>query len=55
MGKMGSLPKLLMCAAGFLVGGLVGSLAGAATGINFLPAVFGIIGLVVAIWWVKDR
>ena len=55
MGDMGSLPKLLICAAGFLLGGLVGSLVGAATGINYLPGIFGIIGLVLVLRWVKDR
>lgn len=55
MDAMGSLTKLLLCAGGFLGGGAIGSGITFATGVSSLPAIFGIIGLVVAIWWVKDR
>lgn len=49
MDAMGSLTKLLLCAGGFLGGGAIGSGITFATGVSSLPAIFGIIGLVVAI------
>ena len=55
MGEMGSLTKLLFCVGGFIGGGAIGSGISVATGINYLPGIFGIIGLVLVVRWVKDR
>ena len=56
MSEMGKLAKLGICFGAFFGGGAIGSGVYVATGhVAALPAIFGIIGLVVAIRWCNSR